>query len=305
MKNLTYDQPDNPDEIEQDAKYVLFVEGQNGTSFDREIIHTFLTDNELLIKVQALGSCRPMQQAALALYTYNPDYFFLIDRDDNYSDNMINKNWENFPDPNFQNLLIWRCRELENYFLFPEYISQSQWFRRTYSQEKLRKLILEEANKRVYLDALNIAIMRLRSNLEHNGIESLSDKKLKECTNKTNTLSMFWETENLKISRERIIDKLEDANFIKEFDNVLENLFGEGQTELTFGMGKWLQMINPKPILDTVLGRCFEVKNAKDKVVIGTERKLQVAKDLVRMPLAKQPEDFQELYRKISERLRA
>jgi hypothetical protein len=58
---------------------------------------------------------------AHALYQYHHDYYFLIDRD-HHNDEEIEQYWEKFPDESTDNPLIWRRREIENYFLIPEYL---------------------------------------------------------------------------------------------------------------------------------------------------------------------------------------
>ena len=59
------------------------------------------------------------------MYPHHPTYYFLIDRDHHDID-FINRSWYNFPDPNTHNLLIWRKREIENYFLEPNWLNMIQ-----------------------------------------------------------------------------------------------------------------------------------------------------------------------------------
>ncbi len=100
-----------PEEIRQSARHTLFVEGRSPDSIDPIVLQELFKG--LSVRVEPLGPSYHIKSAAEALYRQHPDYYFLIDRD-HYYDDFVEKCWRNFPDPDTNNLLVWRKRELEN-----------------------------------------------------------------------------------------------------------------------------------------------------------------------------------------------
>ena len=88
-----------------------------------------LNTNELTaVEVQAMGSCEHIRSAAQALIHQHSAYYFLIDRDDQ-NQITVDDSWSKFPDPNAYNMLIWHKRELENYFIAPDYLEKSSFLK--------------------------------------------------------------------------------------------------------------------------------------------------------------------------------
>jgi hypothetical protein len=106
----------------------VFVEGSNDEEIDPIVIKELLRINGLTqVQVLVMGGCDNVRSAAQALFHEHPSYYFLIDRDDQDAQTVENY-WLNFPDPATHNLLIWRKRELENYFIDPSYLQNSVRF---------------------------------------------------------------------------------------------------------------------------------------------------------------------------------
>ena len=140
--------------IDQGAKHWLFVEGNDNSCFDPDVLRTLLKENDLpALNVSALGSCENVRLAAQAMVYQHKSYYFVIDRDGR-SDDFVEKSWQRFPDPDTYNLLVWRKRELENYFIDPIYILQSQYLVK--SEDELRSKLLKMAQKRLFLDVANL-----------------------------------------------------------------------------------------------------------------------------------------------------
>ena len=110
------------EEVRHHGQHVLFVEGDKG-SVDPEVLNKLFSNK---ISIEPLGPSSSVKSVAKALQTYHPTYYFLIDRD-HYDDSFVEKCWDDFPDPKTNNLLIWRRREIENYFLDPDYLSRSDF----------------------------------------------------------------------------------------------------------------------------------------------------------------------------------
>jgi len=80
-----------------------------------------------MIRIRPLGPSYSVKSVAEALHPFHPTYYFLIDRDYHHNDDFVGRCWDNFPDPATHNLLVWRYREIENYFLEPDYLAYSDF----------------------------------------------------------------------------------------------------------------------------------------------------------------------------------
>lgn len=152
---ITVKTPIRADEVRLGAQHVLFVEGKDQNSVDPKTLSTLLPDE---IRVEPLGPSFSVQSVAEALHQHHPTYYFLIDRD-HHDDDFVNRCWEEFPNPDTHNLLVWRRREIENYFLDPEYISRSSYCCAT--KESISGQIVQCARRRVYLDVANQVIVSI------------------------------------------------------------------------------------------------------------------------------------------------
>jgi hypothetical protein len=286
------------EEVWQDAKHTLFVEG-NESSIDSQVLGTLFTENEIDIPIVPLGNSSNLRTVARALYQYHPYYYFLIDRD-HHDDEIVEKCWKKFPDESTHNLLIWRRREIENYFLIPEYLARSPYCQ--CSPEKLQQCIRETASKRAYLDIANIVILQLRAELRKDWIEPFKDTGITEFSRRDATLAKLMEKhENAKQTCD-VLEQLHEYPIFDRFNETIDKFFG-GQDELEFGRGSWLKMIKGKQVLPTVIDKCFRVPDRTGKYLQGNERCMEVVKSLLKLPLENQPSDFYELYKLISARV--
>ncbi len=280
--------------VRQGAEHVLFVEGEDDNSIDRIVLRTLFQDK---IEVKSLGSSFHIRSVAEALYKHHPNYYFLIDRD-HYDDQFVEKSWKRFPDPNSYNLLIWRRRELENYFLIPEYLIKSQYD--PVSLEKLRQTIKSKAQERLYLDAANQVIVSIREKVKENWIELFSD--VHQFSSKEKTLEILHKKKEFKSFRTKISRNLQENELTRKFDTTLDQLT-RGNTSLEFGKGTWLEQMSGKEIFHTVANQCFKVKDRQGNLLQGREKWNEIVKDLLKKPLQDQPDDFRELYNLIDTRI--
>ena len=93
-------------------------------------------------------------------------------------------------------------------------------------------------------------------------------------------------------------------NLERMFEERLNTLCS-GHEELTYGNGRWLELMRGKKVFPTVAQTCFAVKDRNGKMLQGPVKAEQVVKSLAKLPLEDQPHDFQELHRLIDERLRS
>ncbi|NQT34691.1 hypothetical protein HQ587_05835 [bacterium] len=280
-------------EYKQSSEHTLFVEGIE-TSLDTKVIEKLLHER---IRVKPFGPSSHIAAAARALVKEHPNYYFLIDRD-HYDDNYIQKRWDRFPDPDEANLLVWFRRELENYFIIPEYLLKSQYLVK--SEDELRALILKLSKERLFLDAVNLVIIQIREELKEKWIQIFEN--VTEFTSRRNAINKLLNMPEFMEHKHRLSRLIGSKRLENHFTAILESLTG-GKESLEYGRGHWLEMLKGKRILPTVINECFSVRDAKGNYLQGSDRVNEVVKDLVRKPLEEQPDDFQRLYNVINARI--
>jgi len=284
------------EDIRRDAKHALFVEGKDKNAIDPTVLRSLLPSS---VRILALGPSFYVRSVAEALYRHHPFYYFLIDRD-HYDDSFVEECWRTFPNPNTANLLVWHRRELENYFLVPEYLSKSEYL--APSVGELRKCILDCSRKRVYLDAANQVIVSIREEMKRSDIPLFPSihgfASAKEAFERLKNLPQWRQ-------RDKAIGNLLGKREIKKrFSEVLFRLTGD-RMPIEFGFGRWLELLKGKEILPTVINRCFSVRDQQGRALQGRDRLMEVIKDLLRKDIAEQPDDFKRLHDVISRRLEA
>ncbi|HVB25697.1 MAG TPA: hypothetical protein VNG51_27420 [Ktedonobacteraceae bacterium] len=287
-----------PEEVRQAAKHTLFVEGKNESAIDPRVLTNLLKD--IPIQIKPLGSSSYIRSVAEALHRHHPYYYFLVDRD-HHNEQTVEECWQKFPHEDTCNLLIWRRRELESYFLMPEYLLKSQWLRA--SEEELKTCIRETARSRAFLDAANMVIVGCREEMKKNWIEVFRSVNDGSFETREKALEQLLNRDSFAQKEGEVRKKLH-RNFITEMFNQTVDMLSGGSTFLEFGQGKWLEMVSGKSVLHTIVNRCFQVRDAKGHTVQGNERLMEVVEGLLRLPLEEQPDDFQALCRLINEQVK-
>jgi hypothetical protein len=284
-----------PEEIRQKAKHVLFVEGKGKDSFDSTIIRELFNR----IHIESLGPSYSVKSVAEALYPSHPDYYFLIDRDHFYTDDMIDEYWNNFPDPKTNNLLIWKYREIENYFLEPDYLLLSDYLR--VSESTLKNKIKMFSQQRLYLDAANYVIVSIREGLKKNWIRIFTNPV--DFSTRDQAIEKLHNTEEFETFKNDVSTLINKDDIVRRFDEILD-IMTNGIEPLEFGKGKWLEMIKGKKVLSQLINsNCFSGVDLKGNSLHGKDKINQVAKNLLRKDITKQPDDFQKLKILIMDRL--
>ena len=279
----------SPTQVLRRAGHVVFVEGSNDDAFDPTVIRELLKANGLRIEVRAIGPCENVIQAAKAMLWKHPTYYFLADRDGRDSA-FVERSWNNFPQPDTYNLLFWRKRELENYFIAPEYLERSQLLVK--SPDELRERILAEAKRRFYLEAANLVLLRIRSSLLEPAKAWFTQENL--FVNRDDALNQLLNSPELHQRAVEIGSILANQERERMLDEVLHLLSG-GKPTLEFGSGAWLDLLSGKEIFRSISGNVFRVSDASGKLLQGREQNDEVVKELLRLALNQQPADFQQL----------
>lgn len=276
---ITVKTPIRADEVRLSAKHVLYVEGRDVNSVDPKILSNLLPDE---IRIEPLGPSFSVQSVAEALYKHHPTYYFLIDRD-HHDDNFVEKCWSEFPNPETNNLLVWRRREIENYFLDPKFLAFSRYHCTT--RKSLCKHIVQCARNRVYLDVANQVIVSIREALKRPWIplfSDLSDFPTEQCA-----LAQLRDANQFDLHRVRVSNLVSFNEIKNRFKYTLESMTG-GQEDLIFGKGKWLHFIRGKKVLNQVINsNHFHVQG-----LTGREKLNAIIKDLLREDFDSTPDDF-------------
>ena len=284
------------EEVRHEVQHILFVEGRDRKSMDPKVLNE-LFSNEVLI--EPLGPSYSVRSVAEALQLNHPTYYFLIDRD-HHDDSFIDKCWNNFPDPSLNNLLVWRRREVENYFLDPEYLFQSEFCE--VGQDHLKGRILQFANEQLFLDVANHVVIHIREKLKENWIKKF--KNPAEFSTKEEALRKLKEAKEFGVYCAKVRQKVTLPELESRFLEFLERMTG-GQEQLSFGIGEWLYLIQGKKVFNQIVNsNCFRVSAADGMTLSGREKMNEIVKDLLSKSDAVQPEDFTELKRLITARIK-
>ncbi|OQX30016.1 MAG: hypothetical protein B0D92_00645 [Spirochaeta sp. LUC14_002_19_P3] len=283
------------EEVRHQGKHVLFVEGKDKDSFDPKVLNK-LFDNEL--RIEPLGASFSVKSVAEALHPHHPSYYFLIDRD-HQNEEFIQSCWKNFPCKETHNLLVWKRREIENYFLEPDYLVKSKYCQ--VSKEKLEQKILEFSKARLFFDAANYVIIAIREELKKNWIEKFTDPD--DFSSKETALDKLKNAKEFKEHAANVSCQVSADELENRFNQCLNRMTG-GQSEISFGTGLWLNMIQGKKVLSQIIhSECFKVQARNGTPVSGKEKLNAIIKDLLQQDESILPEDFNELKLLIKEQL--
>ncbi len=238
------------------------------------------------IRIEPLGPAYHLRSAAEALFRYHPDYYFLIDRD-HLDDDQVERSWRQFPDPESANLLIWRRREIESYFLIPEYVARSRYL--SASGDELAQVILERSRARLYIDAANLVVIAIREEQKANWIRPFTD--VAEFQTRQEALERLLAVDAFAERHAIVAQTMTSATVTEKFEAVVERMTG-GTEPLQFGCGDWLAMLKGKEILGQVANsHCFTVRDGRKKTLRGHKKLVVIARELVRQPIEDQPHD--------------
>lgn len=287
-----------PENVLQDAKHVLFVEGESAESFDVVVLEALFS---LPITIKPLGPSYSVKSVAQALHPHHPSYYFLIDRDPHHDDVFVERCWSNFPDPETHNLLIWRRRELENYFLDPHYLVKSRFC--IASESELEKQLVALASRRLFLDAANWVLFGVRELQKRSWIEAFKDSD--NLATAEVALDKLKSHPAFAARVSDVAQSVAPTELERLFLATLQEMTG-GERELVAGRGNWIGMIQGKKVFRQLANSaCFEVRTKAGVALQGAEKAHQIVKGLLRQDTATQPPDFVALRDLIQKRVQS
>lgn len=266
----------------------IFVEGLSTTSIDKPIIDGIFKSNNNSIDCKMVGFCTNVIAASQLLYKENNNNYFLIDRD-HHDNTTINKSWTS---DRKNNLIIWKKRHIENYFLNPNFLMKSSHIKGSVKEIELISQIEDLANNRFFTDVVNLVLINLREKLKKNWVKKIGLLPNNNEDEALNTLLEMNEINNFKSN----VDKELCKNSIIDSFNYYKNEFTGGESSLKLGCGNWINLIEGKPILNQILNTNFIIKKSDNTNITGEELKLKVLKDLMIQTSENDwPDDFQLL----------
>lgn len=271
-------------EVEQGSSRVLFVEGE-ANSLDYILMSRVFTD----VKVRAIGPSSNIKAAAKAFSNVHPSYFFVVDRD-HQEDSFVEETWNKFK-AGESNLVIWRKKEIENYFLNPTMLCSSEFILEGVTEEHIRERIEAYAKANIYMFAANRVIIRLREELKHQWIE-LYDKK-EDFPDKEAALYKLMHNDKIQNKPTEVKGLFSTIEAL--FESELGFMVGE-DGDLQWGKGKWLELMPGKKILHELLNdtKLFIVSGNGGRKVEGNRKRQEILARLLSKP-ENWPDDFVQL----------
>ena len=244
-----------------------------------------------------MGPSYSVQSAAQALVRHHPNYYFLVDRD-HHSDEFVNQCWRNFPDIDTYNLLVWRRREIENYFLDPGILvtsSHCHW-----SVDELEKALVRFATNRLFLDVVNYVVSSVREEQKTTWVQHFSNPD--EFPSKAEAIDRLMSMHEFPDRRRAVSTMVTKQELRRRFQSTLAVLTGGGE-ELVYGRGRWVEMIKGKAVLGRLLNAGgFRVRDAQGGNVTGKEMTRVILSELAK-DVDRRPDDISELGRLIENRV--
>lgn len=262
----------------------LFVEGQHQDGIDVTVLRALVPS----LTVEPLGKSLSIHSAADALHPFHPSYWFIRDRDD-LDDAFVEGTWAGFPDPERKNLIVWRRKELENYFLEPTWLILSQYLKPKFTQMRVEELLVENARRRLYLEAANRTLLSARNQIKRSS-GGLLKESLTRGLKRAEVLECLLSSPQLKALREVTGVALNEQTLSAVFDGEVSLLSGDAEP-LTWGQGRWRELMAGKPLFNDLFNRCFDFPKSATRA----EQLRLFAQDLLEHHQADMPDDFRAL----------
>lgn len=297
--------PEDSRDVLQDAKYVLFVEGnRGGDSFDRDVLRALL---EGVITVKTLGASMEIEKTAKVLFEQHASYFFVIDRD-HRTERYVESTWANFPDPAKHNLLIWRRKELENYFLDPEWLLQSEHIKPGTTVDAIAAWITAQAQERLCCNVADLIMSELIHNVRNFKHKSLGIVPISSAVLSLDELQAAIQSAPFFDTVRGLVD---DEQLSARLPVLLRELWDDltgGADTLAWGVGAWRDRMSLKAVLTTTLDKFTVVHTRQGELLTGARANTRVCEALVKgalgdAPAHPLPEDLSELRDMINRRV--
>lgn len=281
MKSVT--SPD-PSEINFRAKHTLFVEGSK-SGLDVSWLRALCPQ---AFDIRALGFAANLKAVAESLQEHHPNYHFIIDRD-HLTDEEVEASWQQFPQPGSKNLLIWRKKELENYFLDPDFFKESSFLRSDFSEQTMQETLCDWCSENLFREAANSVIVSRRESMKRKWVEVFKSEIFAKVEDAESALFARLSSGDLQ---KRTVATLNHSEIVQAFRTTLE-LFSGGNFPLVWGQGDWLNRWPGKSVFHRLVSKFCRVEGLQGRVLQGQEAQTKVAQQL--LTTSNLPNDFQQV----------
>lgn len=280
-------------DVNNGSTRVLFVEGGEN-SLDSRVLRSLLD-----IDIKPLGKSSEIRAASKAFLNIHPGYFFLVDRD-HFESKEVEDSWNDFA-ANKGNLIIWRKKEIENYFLDPEFLIHSRYINKN-RQQDIQNILLEHARGQLYLSAVSQVIISVREELKCNWIKIPHNES--DYPDESTALKKLLAMSEFHVQDANTSRILGKAYLEERYHHYLSILQGNASS-LTWGVGEWLSLIPGKKILHMIFENhniFGQVKGKNSQILQGNQRRDAIIDDLMKQN-DYLPGDFKCLKQIISNRV--
>lgn len=289
MPSITAGNP--PQSVLTGANHVLYFEGALD-GLDVKVLKQVIPG---AVGVKPLGPCFSLSAVAEALHAHNPEWWFVIDRD-HWTDERVEQSWRSFPDPATKNLLIWRRKELENYFLDPTWLAQGRYLKSNVTPSDVEDWLVKEARHILLLEAANRVLRTKREKVKGARMSLLKAGDL-QGLDRAGVVQ--------KLSTCPLISSLRTAAGVVLTDNELEAAFNEeitllsnGLDPMEWGQGRWRDLMSGKELFHSMINQwCVVPDEARGRKarLVGPHAERAVAVDLLKNHQDGMPQDFKDL----------
>lgn len=276
---------------------VLYVEGASEDTIDVVFLKKLLKD---VIEVRPLNCSLSINAVSQAMKNIYPHWLFLTDRD-HMGETDVEKSWRDFAESG-KNLLIWRKRMIESYFIDADYISQSEWFKKDKTVDGLKQRIKEICKDRIFFDIAGMVIVELRQQQKDTWVEIKAPAGFMGYTSKEEALNTILANEEIKERKNRVAEMMDPDNIREIFEKHCEEMLGSS-SEPEYGCGKWQDLTDAKSIFPSIVNEFFRVEGANGKVLQGPTAQIGLMKSLADKNYS-QPPDFVELISLMEEKIK-
>jgi len=157
------------------------------------------------------------------------------------------------------------------------------------------------AQERVFLDVANLVISSIRADQKTNWVQNFTNPA--DFVSREAAVEQLISQEAFVRRREQASEMLSQGELTERFDKRLALMTG-GQETLTYGTGRWIEMISGKKVLPQLLNSGgFKVKDANGQRLTSEEMEKEIVKELAVKNVDSRPRDLGTLQQLIQNRV--
>lgn len=259
--------------------HILYVEGGKN-SVDVQVLRKIISG----VRVLPLGGASNLESLAEKFSDLHKNIYFVIDRDYR-SAYRVQKIWQKFE--NGGNIVAWRRREIENYFIDAKFLSKSNYLKKD-KKENLKSLIIAEAKKRIFLDAANFAFSEIKYGTKILGLKNnFTLKNFKTEKSAEEELKKF----DFDHVKSHAGDFLTTKELVEKFKEKL-NSISEDPENMQYEDRNWMELMRGKGILRGVaVSDYFDFKDLEPKLEKG-QQEIAIIKEILENNVDSIPNDI-------------